>query len=333
MITAHAATGETSTAADVSVIVVSWNVRELLLASIASILDDPELRLQVIVVDNASGDGSVAELARRFPEVEIVASTTNLGFGPANNVGLRRARAPRILYLNPDTVVRRGAIECMVETLDSDAAIGLVGPRLVSADGSTQATCARRLPTLRLMLFDALLVYHLPVIGPRIRHRLMTPYDLTVTQEVEAISGAAMLGRTSELVAQGGFDETFRHTGEDVDLCRRIRESGRRIVYATDCEVVHLEGRSGAVAPMRTATNAILSMLPYFERRGGKAHALAYKTIARAIQAPMIVAIGAVKLATGRIGMTQFRDRLTLFSAVWAWRWWQEETETSLDVS
>jgi GT2 family glycosyltransferase len=274
----------------------------------------------VIVVDNASADGTAEALARDFPDVELVASATNLGFGRANNVGLGKAAGRHVLFLNPDTVVGADALSKMVAFLDSHDEFDLVGPRLVSPDGSPQWVAARRPPSPALMLFGALYLHRVPLVGRGLRGRMVEHYDLTASQEVEAISGAAMLGRRHVLQDVSGFDETFLYTGEDIDLCLRLTERGSRIYYLADAVIVHFGGQSSSQAWARSGTLGVLSTERYLARFHGRAHALTYRLIVQVVQMPLMVLVGFAKALLGRGDRDELRQRLRFANAIWRWR-------------
>jgi GT2 family glycosyltransferase len=305
---------------DVSVVIVSWNVRDLLQACIESVVSTrSNLSVQVIVVDNASDDGSAELVREHYREIDLFASDTNLGFAAANNLGLANSQGRYVFFLNPDTVLREGALIAMINFLDREKQFGVVGPRLIDPDGSVQWVCARTFPTLMFILFEALYLYRLPFVGRRLKDRLVSPYDLSKRQEVHAISGAAMLGRREVIEQFGGFDESFLHTAEDVDLCLRLRRKGGRIFYLADAEVVHLGGQSTALASVRAATMGFISMGEYFRRSHGWLHALLYRLIVQVIQIPMLLLIGLGKaFVAGDLAELRWRSRVA--KAAWTWR-------------
>lgn len=305
---------------DVSVIVVSWNVRELLRGCLESIRSTcPDLSLQIIVVDNASADGSAEMVRGEFPDVDLVAGDSNLGFAVANNLGLARARGRHVFFLNPDTVLRDRALTQLAAFLDRAPGFDMVGPRLVFPDGTVQRVCARRLPTVGMTLFEALYLHRVPLFGSRLNDRLISPYDLNDSREVEAISGASMLARRPVVDDLGGFDESFMHTGEDMDLCLRFQQQGSRIFYLADAEVIHFGGQSSSLASVRAGTMSILSMGYYFRRSRGRLHAWTYQLIVQVIKMPMLLLVGTMK-ALVRRDRDQLRERVRFAKAVWRWR-------------
>jgi GT2 family glycosyltransferase len=308
---------------DASVVIVSWNVRELLSGCIHSVMASRgDLAIQVIVVDNASDDGTAKAVEQDFPEVELVASAANLGFGRANNVGLSKAVGRQVLFLNPDTVVGNDALSKMVAFLDSHNEFDLVGPRLVSPDGSPQWVAARRPPSPAMLLFGALYLHRVPLFGRRLRRRMVQGYDLNVSQEVEAISGAAMLGRRNVLQDVRGFDETFLYTGEDIDLCLRLRERGSRIFFLADALIVHFGGQSSSQAWARSGTLGVLSTERYLTRFYGRPQATAYRLVVQLVQMPLMVLVGLAKALLGRGDRDELRQRLRFANAIWRWREW-----------
>ena len=306
---------------DLSIIVVSWNVGDLLRDCLHSIeRTSGDLAVEVIVVDNGSMDGTPDMVRRQFPDVLLIASGANLGFARANNVGLREARGRYVLFLNPDTLVRDRALLRMTAFLDTHPEFVMVGPRLTLPDGSVQPECARRLPRLPLALFEALYLHRVPHVGPVIRKRLVSTYDLDRSQEVEAISGAAMLARRATFIAVDGFDETFLHTAEDADLCARIRARGGRIQYLAEAEVVHLQGQSTAQAVARTGAMAIFSAGTYFERSYGRRQARAYRLTVKCVQMPMFLLVGLIKVPFRGGRVDDLKERIQLAISVWRWR-------------
>jgi GT2 family glycosyltransferase len=305
---------------DVSVIIVSWNVRELLRQCIASIRSTQNrASVEILVIDNASSDGSVEMIRSHYSDVTVIASDSNLGFGPANNIGWRQAHGRYVLFLNPDVVVRERALTRMISFLDHNPEFAMVGPRLVNPDGTVQRACARTSPTVTLALFGALYLHRLPYVGRRLNDRLVSPYELNDSQEVEVVSGAAMLARKEAIENLHGFDETFLHTAEDTDLCLRLRTTGARIFYLADAEVLHFGGQSTALVPVRAGIMSIISMWHFLRRTRGPLHAGAYRLIVQLIQMPLLLLVGAAKSIV-RLDIDPLRERLRLAHAVWAWR-------------
>jgi len=226
-----------------SIVIVSFNAR----ADLERCLDSlrtapPQTPHEVIVVDNASTDGS-ADAARRFAGVRVVVNASNVGFAAANNVGIRVGGGDVLLLLNSDTVVPPGAIDRLAHELDSDDTVAIVGPRLVDAEGRAELSFGRMISPLNEWRQQRL---------QRDRHAIET-----MTRErswPDWVSGACLLVRRADAEAVGLLDERFFMYTEDVDFCASIRARGRRVLFSPDVEVVHMRGRSAAAAP--TATNA-----------------------------------------------------------------------------
>jgi GT2 family glycosyltransferase len=238
-------------ATKLSVVVVAYKSRDEIAQCLGSM---PRtlggLPVEIVVIDNFSHDGTRVAVRQDFPWVLYVDPHINLGFGRANNLGYARISGEYVLFLNPDTVVNENALLHCVQRLDADAAIGLISPRLVQADGKMDQACRRSIPTLwdgfcrasglasafsKRAFFSGYNLTHLPADG---------------TYEVGAINGAFMLAPRRMLaeVAPDGkvFDEAFFMYGDDLDLCIRVARAGWKIVYDGSVSIVHLKGLSVA---------------------------------------------------------------------------------------
>lgn len=235
-----------------SVIIVSWNVRDLLQRALASVYASWDGRpgLEVVVVDNASHDDSVAMLRENFPNAHIIANTENRGFTGGNNQGIAAATGDFLLLLNPDTEIIDNALPHMVAYLQSQFDVGMVGPQLLNPDGSVQSS-RRRFPTLPVLFLEST---WLEKLAPRklLRHYYAQEQPDDLVQDVDWITGAAMLTRRETVTQVGGMDEGFFMYSEELDWCRRIREAGWRIVYFPEARIIHHEGKSSEqVVPAR----------------------------------------------------------------------------------
>ena len=259
-----------------SIIIVTYKSRDEIGPCLGSLPRELDGRaVEIVVVDNSPGDGADKIVRRDFPWVQYWAPGGNLGFGRANNVGFQRTSGEFVLFLNPDTVSNRGALEHVVRRLQAEPDIGLISPKLVQTDGTMDLACRRSIPTLwdgfcraaglaaafpRTSLFSGYNLTHRPADG---------------TDDVGAINGAFMMGRRAvlERVAERGtgvpplsaecvrntgrmtvpqpepaplFDEAFFMYGDDLDLCIRVARAGFRIVYDGRVRIVHLKGVSVA---------------------------------------------------------------------------------------
>ncbi|MFM2067290.1 MAG: hypothetical protein RLZZ584_2199 [Pseudomonadota bacterium] len=255
----------------VSVIIVSWNARRHLEACLRSIeAAAPACVTEIIVVDNASADGSADCVAQQFPQVRLVRAGANLGFARANNLAMRQAGAESFALVNSDALVHRGSLETLAAHLDRHPGVGLVGPRVSGADGLLQRTC-RRLPgpwnTLcRALALDRLLPGQALFSGyelPPARHE--------TAHEAEVLSGCFCLARRAAVEQVGGFDEQFFFYGEDIDWCKRLRDAGWKIAYLPAATAVHLGGGSTAGAPLRFSVEILRATLTYWRKHHGRA--------------------------------------------------------------
>lgn len=233
-----------SAAVDLSIIIVSWNVAELLHACLASVYEHAgKLTLEVWVVDNASGDDSVEMVSAHFPQANLVALDSNVGFPKANNLVVHRCTGRYILYLNPDTVVHAHALPQLVTFMDRHLDVGLVGPKIVHPDGRIQYDCARNFPDL-LGAFNE--ISFLRRVFPRSRifgHQYMTYWDHLSSRDVPCLVGAAMLVRR-ETAAAVGWEMADQVYFEDLDYCYRVYRSPWRVYYLSDATVTHFGGES-----------------------------------------------------------------------------------------
>lgn len=230
----------------VDIIIVSHNTREDLAACLASLETAPPSSVGTIfVVDNAYADGSPALVRERWPNVELIALDRNLGFGAANNMALRRATAPLVLFLNSDTVVAEGALDALVDRLLATGATA-AGPRLADRDGRPELSFGAML-TPATELAQMLRGWWSARTGALGRRCLEA--RTSTEREVDWVSGACLLARRDAVVAVGGFDERYFMYEEDVDLCAALRARGGRILFTPAATITHLRGRSvGAVA-------------------------------------------------------------------------------------
>jgi N-acetylglucosaminyl-diphospho-decaprenol L-rhamnosyltransferase len=225
----------------VSVVVVSYNTRERLLACLAALETRLSLPHEVIVVDNASADGSAAAVRARFPSATVIENPENVGFSRANNQGLRRGQGAYTLILNSDAEVGAGCVEALAAVLDARADVGIVGPRTRFADGRIQVSFGPML-ALRAEWRQRRLVQGVRRGDPEALRQAET---LAATEHEPAwVSGSCLLARRQAIEEVGLFDEGFFLYEEDVDLCVRVRAAGWRIVFTPAAEAVHHLGSS-----------------------------------------------------------------------------------------
>lgn len=232
-------------ALQLSIIIVNYNVRDFLHQAIRS-LDKARagLRSEIIVVDNASADGSVEMLRSRFPRIRVLASTVNLGFARANNLALKMAKGEYVLLINPDTVVQEDTLRVMLEFFRQNPNAGLAGCKILNPDGSFQLACRRGFPT-PWVAFTKL--SGLASLMPKTRafgKYNLTYRDVDQSCEVDAVSGSFMMIRKKVVEEVGGLDEEFFMYGEDLDWCYRIQHAGWKIFYEPRTSIIHYKGES-----------------------------------------------------------------------------------------
>jgi GT2 family glycosyltransferase len=297
---------------DFSIIIVSWNVRDLLRGCLRSLLASSQVRFagapeaaplvvgtdtqapycasaltaEIIVVDNGSTDDSPAMVAAEFPWVALLANAENRGFTGGNNQGLELSRGEYVLFLNPDTVVVEDALVAMVAYMRGHPEVGGVGPQLRYGDGSMQSS-RRRFPTLTMALFESTpIAWHWPGNPWARRYHMndapMPPAggaggqiaDTQQTAEyVDWVVGAALIVRRSALDQVGGFDEGFFMYSEEVDWCRRAANAGWRMAYLPAAQVIHYEGKSSEQVVSARQIRFQTSRVRYFRKHHGLAAA------------------------------------------------------------
>jgi GT2 family glycosyltransferase len=229
----------------ISIVVVNWNTGPLLERCVAALVGGPRV-FEVVLVDNASEDFSLDFVPRlRFP-LTLLRNATNVGFAAGCNQGWRSSRGEHVLFLNPDTESRAGAVERLERVLVEDEAVWAAGGRLVGPDAAVQAGFnVRALPTVASVAAEMLLLDELWPGNPWTRRYRMSDWDLASRRDVEQPAAACLMVRRSVLTELGGFDESFQPAWfEDVDLCRRIRDAGGRIVFEPAAEFLHHGGAS-----------------------------------------------------------------------------------------
>ena len=244
---------------DVSIVIVNWNVRDLLrrcLRSISSIqhpassIQHPAVTVEIIVVDNASTDGSVDMVRDEFPDVHLAANVSNRGFPAANNQGIDVAQGRYVLLLNPDTELLGEALAKMVAFADQHPDVGVVGPQLLNPDGSVQSS-RRRFPTLATAFFESTWLQRYAPRRVLERYYVLDRPDDAI-QDVDWVKGAAVMARREAIEQVGPMDEGFFMYSEELEWCRRFREAGWRVVYLPTAQIVHYEGKSSEqVLPAR----------------------------------------------------------------------------------
>ncbi len=244
MLTDHPAPALRGVAFDVSVVIVSFNTREVLRQCLESVFDNAkELQAEVIVLDNASTDGSPEMIEQDFPQVRLIRSTVNLGFGAANNVALQQARGRYFVLLNSDAFFAKGALALAIRHMEESPEVGLGGCKLIGRDGSWQPSSR----CFHSVLDDAIVLSGLAARYPR--SKFFGRFDRTWADHnqparVDWVPGAFTILRPSALERVGYFDPAFFLYYEEVDLCLRMKQAGIPVWYWPDIEVIHIGGES-----------------------------------------------------------------------------------------
>lgn len=259
---------------DLGIVIVNWNTRELLRNCLRSLAHSTDVLYQIVVVDNASSDGSAEMVRREFPHVTLIANDENRGYPAANNQGLRLLGferggpddAPRYaLALNPDTVVPPGALHEMVAYMDADPRIGAAGPKLVLLDGSLDLACRRSFPTPAISFYRMVGLSKLFPRSRRFGRYNLTYLDPDVETEVDSVVGAFMIVRREAIQRVGLFDETFFMYGEDLDWAYRIKQAGWTVMYNPRVTVTHVK-RAASRQSRRAQREFYRAMLIFYRK-------------------------------------------------------------------
>jgi len=246
-----------------SIIIVSFNARDDLTRCLAALRETPpRTPHEVVVVDNASSDGSAAA-ARHWHDVRVIDTGANLGFARGNNTGIRASRGDLLLLLNSDTIVPAGAVDALVDELARDPRTSVVGPRLVDASGRVELSFGSMIGPFNELRQKVLVRAHarrLPLLSALVERATSRP------QFPDWVSGACLLVRRADAEAVGLLDERYFMYAEDVDFCAAIRARGGRIRFAPQISVVHLRGRSSLSARDATHVAYRRSQLAFYEK-------------------------------------------------------------------
>jgi GT2 family glycosyltransferase len=255
-----------------SLIIVNWNAGAALHACLASVFGGEGAdRDQVILVDNASTDGSQHGLTASYPALEVIQNARNVGFARAVNQGLRAARAPFAVLLNPDVVLEPSAVSRLVEFMTAHPEAGAAGPRLLDRDGAIQGS-ARRDPSAWTALFgrSAPLTRLFPNNPVSQRELPALSADDAVPIEVDWVSGACLIARRTAWERTGLLDERFFLFWEDADWCRRFRQAGWRVYYVPTAGGTHFVGVSRARRRLGSIRDFHVSAYRYYRKHQGR---------------------------------------------------------------
>lgn len=254
---------------DISVVIVAWNAERYLKLCLDSLSAAPPRRsFEVIVVDNASADGTVEMLTTLYPWVKLTRNKENLGFSKGNNVGIRQCQGRYIALVNPDVQLLPGCLDALGEFLDQNPKVGCVGPRVLNPDMTMQSTC-RRFPTL-WNNFCSATGLATAFKGSRFfagEHMFFFPHDRTI--RVNVLVGCFSMIRRKTFDAVGLLDENLFMYGDDVDWCRRAWNAGWEVVFYPGARAIHDRGKITAPYPVRFAVAQQKSVLYYWRKHHG----------------------------------------------------------------
>jgi GT2 family glycosyltransferase len=255
----------------VSILIVNWNTREVLRDCLRTVYEQTKnVPFEVIVVDNASEDGSVDMVKTAFPQVVLLANATNRGFAAANNQGIEAAKGRYVLLLNSDTLVLDGAIDKMVGFAEEHAQAAAVACRVLNPDRTWQPTCFL-FPSALNLLIGAL---YLNKIFPRNRffgRERMTWWDGQDTRAVDVVTGCFILVRREIVDKVGVLDESYFMYGEEADWCYRFQKAGWKVLYTPIAQIVHLGGASSARAKGPMCLQLRASILLFLRKHRSRA--------------------------------------------------------------
>jgi len=264
---------------DVSIVVVNYNTRDLLHDCLRSITEHgKETETAVIVVDNASSDGSQSMVRTEFPSVKLIENTKNLGFAKANNLGIRASKGRYVALINSDVVVLEGCLPCLVRFMDTHPAVGMAAPRILNADRSLQPSC-RTFPSLWNNFSQAVGLSRLFPRSSFFGDWSMKYWAHDTVREVDALSGCFWMLRQKALDEVGLLDERFFMYGEDLDWCRRFHDAGWGVHFYPEAEAVHFGGASSASAPVKFFLEMQKADLQYWKKHHGRFRQICYAMI------------------------------------------------------
>lgn len=250
----------------VSVIIVSWNARDYLTQCLSSLTTEAcRYPMDIIVVDNASSDGSADCIESNYPNVHLIRNTENLGFAKANNIGISVSKGKYLCFINSDVKVLPDCITRLMEYCEEHPEAGMVGPRIIGGDGLLQRSC-RGFPSVwnmfcRALALDSMFKKFKPFTGYSLRH-----WTQNSLRDVDILTGCFWLVRRQALEQVELLDETFFIYGEDMDWCKRFWSKGWRVVFVPSAEAIHYGGGSSSNAPIRFYIERQKADLQYWKK-------------------------------------------------------------------
>ena len=263
---------------DLSIVIVSWNTRDLLASCLESVVAarHDDLDSEIIIVDNASADGSATMVRERFSQVHLIENQENVGFACANNQAIRHSRGRYVLLLNSDTKVSRGALGTMTRFMEEHPQSGGCGPRLLNGDSSLQVSCHPMLTPER----EFWKLVFLDWLWPRATYR-QEKWDAETPRRVEVIKGACLLLRRAALEQVGILDERYFMYTEEVDLCYRLAQANWSLWWVPQATVKHYGEASSKQVREAMYLQLYRSKIQFYRKHGGERRAARFKRLVR----------------------------------------------------
>jgi GT2 family glycosyltransferase len=251
---------------DISVIIVNWNTKELLLECIKSIENNiNNSKIEIIVIDNASNDGSVQALNEYFPDVKLIQNVENLGFARANNIGIKASVGHYICLVNSDVTILPGCFKELIQYMEENPSVGIIGPRILWPDLTLQDSC-RKFPGLWNNFCESLYLNRLFQKSDFFCGEHMMFFDHASIKKVDGLVGAFLMVRKTALEEVGLFDEQYFIYSEETDLCKRFWKLGWEIVFFPDAQIIHYGRASSSKDPMRFSLAQYDSKVKYWKK-------------------------------------------------------------------
>jgi hypothetical protein len=307
---------------DLSIVIVNWHSAAFVRNCLTSIYENERnLECEILVIDNASFDGCREIVCREFHEAKFIASTKNLGFAKANNLGASHSTGRNLLFLNPDTEVLGSALKAMVTLLDSRPEVGIVGCKLLNTDRSVQTSCVQSFPTIWNQALDT---EYLRTMFPNAALWGTAPLwkDDSSPSPVDAVSGACLMIRRSVFEQVGGFSPNYFMYAEDADLCYNVKQAGWKTYYVSAAEVIHHGGRSSTTQGESQFTAVMMreSLREFMRLRRGRLHAAAYRLTMGLVAVLRLAVLGVLFVLTiGRCQPDRARHALRKWAKVLRW--------------
>lgn len=247
---------------ELSIIIVNWNTKNFIEKCIESIYNNPpSASFEIIIVDNASTDGSQGLIKDRFSNVILIENNENLGFSKANNIGFRRSNGKYILFLNPDTLVHENTLQKSIEFMEDHKDAGIISCKHLNPDGSFQSSAFDFLPPISIFAY---------ILGLNKLFKISWLRNFSSVKTVDYVQGSYIMIRREVFQKIGGFDENFFMYGEDADLCKKVWDLGWKVYYLPDISITHYLGGSSRKNPDKLKY-FILSTLFFYKKHKNKA--------------------------------------------------------------